>query len=312
MDIVIAAIKSDLNSVLDAGRYMLTGLFIVAVFNSYVGILSKNVNWTDVILRLVIGFVLLQNYTWIMDTTRDIVVGLDQRISPDQSAIDQYAQMNDNMQKQYQQNTQQSFVSQVKDFFFGHLHTLIVNLAFIFYAIVSKIMEAIRYSLAGILYKIGPILVPLILFPSTEKVLKGWYTHYVSVLCWPILWHIALSVAVTLSNEVGASGQGIEQFACLNFAVCVVLLFSPLIVSSLVAGVGMGSAAALTGFMATSALMGVGRETLRLTGSAIEGRTYSPQVQTSAASSHPATTPTTMGGKFKDLMIKPTTKRNKT
>lgn len=116
MDIVIAAIKSDLNSVLDAGRYMLTGLFIVAVFNSYVGILSKNINWTDVILRLVIGFVLLQNYTWVMDTTRDIVVGLDQRISPDQSAIDQYAQMNDNMQKQYQQNTQQSFVSQVKDF----------------------------------------------------------------------------------------------------------------------------------------------------------------------------------------------------
>ncbi len=33
MDIVIAAIKSDLNSVLDAGRYMLTGLFIVAVFH---------------------------------------------------------------------------------------------------------------------------------------------------------------------------------------------------------------------------------------------------------------------------------------
>ncbi len=303
MDIVLAAIKTDLSSVLDAGRYLLTGLFILAVFNSYVGILSKTVNWTDVILRLVIGFVLLQNYVWVMDTTRDIVIGIDQMVNPEQSTINQYAQMNDNMQKQYEANTQRSLVEQVKTFFFGHLHTLVVNLSFIFYAVISKIMEAIRYSLVGILYKLGPILIPLILFTSTDKVLKGWYTHYVSVLCWPILWHIALSVAVALSEQVGATGQGIEQFACLNFAVCFVLILSPMIVSSLVAGVGMGGAASMIGFMATNALFGAGRQSLRqLSGGANGNNKYSPQVLPPSAYQSTGT-PTVMGGKFKDVML---------
>ena len=310
MDIVILAIKNDLNSVLDAGRLMLTAFFIVAVFNSYIGILSKPVNWTDVILRLVLGFVLLQNYTWVMDTTRDIVAGIDQRVNPEQSAIKQYADMNDNMQKQYQQNTQRSFVAQVKAFFFGHLHTLMINLSFIFYAVISKVMEAIRYSIVGILYKLGPILVPLILFPSTDKVLKGWYTHYVSVLCWPILWHITLSVAVALSEEVGATGQGVEQFACLNFAVCFILILSPMIVSSLVAGVGMGGAAAFAGFMATNAIFGAARGGLGMSAAAIEGRIFAPRFSPPFPS-HPATTPTTANGKFKEAMIKPFKQRKK-
>ena len=113
---------------------MLTALFVVAVFMNYLDVLNNNVNWANVIMRLVLGFVLLQNYTWIMDTTRDIVAGLDVRINPDQSYVNQYAEMGDNMQKQYEANTQTSFVSNVSNFLFGKftLHTLIINLSFIF------------------------------------------------------------------------------------------------------------------------------------------------------------------------------------
>jgi hypothetical protein len=303
MDIVITSVKADLFTALDAGRYMLTALFIVAVFMSYLDVLNSNVNWSNVIMRLVLGFVLLQNYTWIMDTARDVVVGVDERINPDQSYINQYAQMSDNMQKQYEANTQTSFVSNVSNFLFGKftLHTLIINLSFIFYAVVSKVMEAIRYSLVGILYKMGPILVPLILFKSTGNILRGWFISYISVLCWPILWHIALSVAVALSAQIGASGQGIEQFACLNFAVCFVLVFSPMIVSSLVAGVGMGSSGTIAGLMANNSLFrtafGSGQSGMRTIGDVIQGRSVSqnfPPVNQ---------TPTTMGGIFKDILL---------
>ncbi|MDP2654346.1 MAG: hypothetical protein Q8Q08_09985 [Candidatus Omnitrophota bacterium] len=303
MDLVITAVKTDLFTALDAGRYMLTALFIVAVFRSYLDVLNTTVNWSDVIIRLVIGFALLQNYTWIMDTTRDVVIGVDEKINPDQSYINQYAAMSDNMQKEYEANTQTSFVSNVSNFLFGKftLHTLIINLSFIFYAVVSNVMEAVRYSLVGILYKMGPILVPLILFKSTGNTLKGWFTSYVSVLCWPILWHIALSVAVALSAEIGASGQGIEQFACLNFAVCFVLVFSPMIVSSLVAGVGMGASAAVAGLMANNSLFNTafrsGQSGLRSMGSAIQDRLVSRSVPPIAQ------TPTTMGGVFKDILL---------
>lgn len=303
MDIVIAAVKADLFTVLDAGRYLLTGLFIVAVFMSYLDVLNSNVNWSNVIIRLVIGFVLLQNYTWIMDTTRDVVVGVDERINPDQSYINQYSQMSDNMQKQYEANTQTSFVSEVSNFLFGKftLHTLIINMSFIFYAVVSKVMEAIRYSLVGILYKMGPILVPLILFRSTGNILRGWFISYVSVLCWPILWHIALSVAVALSAQIGATGQGIEQFACLNFAICFVLVFSPLIMSSLVAGAGMGASSAVLGFMANNSLLNTvlrsGQDGMRTRGNFSQGK---PDPQSSPPDNQ---TPTTMGGEFKDIMV---------
>ena len=303
MDLIITAVKADLFTALEAGRYMLTALFILAVFMNYLDVLNNNVNWANVIMRLVLGFVLLQNYTWIMDTTRDIVAGLDARINPDQSYVNQYAEMGDNMQKQYEANTQTSFVSNVSNFLFGKftLHTLIINLSFIFYAVVSKIMEAIRYSLVGILYKMGPILVPLILFKSTGNILKGWFTSYVSVLAWPILWHIVLSVAVALSAQIAQTGEGIEQFACLNFAICFVLVFSPMIVSGLVAGAGMGAAAAVAGSVTLNRVFNTasraGQAGVRTMGNVIQGRSVARQSLPPVYQ-----TPTTMGGPFRDVM----------
>ncbi len=298
MDIVLTAVRSDLTTVLNTGRYMLISLFILAVFVNYVGILSQGVNWTDVIIKLVIGFILLQNYVWIMDTTYNIVSGLDQTINPNQNYVDQYAAMSNNMQQQFQNNTQQNLASQIGNALFGRfsLHNLIINLSFIFYAVLSKIMEAIRYTLTGIWYKLGPILIPLILFRSTAGVIKGWYISYVAVLCWPILWHIALSIAVALSNQIGTTGGGIEQFACLNFAVCFIVVFSPFIITGLASGTGGSSPVAASGIMASNkaaSLMTMypgnfaGNISDRFTQQA---KQLTPQ------------TPTTSNGKFKDFM----------
>ncbi len=294
MDIVINAVKTDLSTVLSTGQFMLVSLFVLAVFIQYIGILSHSVNWMDVIIKLIIGLILLQNYQWIMDTTYAIITGIDQNINPNQDFVSQYAAMSTNMQQQFQNNTQQSIASQVGNAIFGRfsLHNLIINLSFIFYAIVSNIMESIRYSITGILYKLGPVLVPLILFQSTAKVLKGWYASYVSVLSWPILWHIVLAIAVALSNQIGSSGQGIEQFACLNLAICFVLVFSPFIVNSMVAGVGAGSSAAVSGLMSTHQLSNT------VTGF------YKDAIKSfNTSGAQPGTqNPTTSPGKFKDFM----------
>ena len=255
MDLIIQAVKGDLSNCLSAGQTMLVSLFAVAVFVRYVGLLTHHVNWAEVIVRLVIGFVLLQNYTWIMDTTRTIVSDVDSTINPTQDYVSQYATMSQNIQQRQQSQTRQSILTQIGKGFFGpfSLHNIIINLSFIAYAILSKIMEAVRYSMTAILYKIGPVLIPLVLFQSTGHVVKGWYVSYVSVLCWPILWHIVLGIAVNLSNQQVASGSIVEQFAAINFAVCFVLVFSPFIINSLVAGVGAGSSAGLSGLMSTNA-----------------------------------------------------------
>ena len=209
MDYIIDIIKGDLGNILQAGQFMLGSLFLLAVVTHYIGVIQNQVSWTSLLVRLVIGFILLQNYVWLMDTTKDIVVGLDQMINPDQSFVNQYASMTDNLRQQYEENVQQSITSQILDFGKNTIHNLIINLSFIFYAVISKIMETIRYSITAILYKLGPVIVPLILFNTTKRVLSGWYTSYVSVLAWPILWHITLAIAVAISNRIGITGEGI-------------------------------------------------------------------------------------------------------
>ena len=255
MDFVISVVKGDLGGVLRAGQIMLSSLFLLAVLIQYLGILQHQTSWTSLLMRLVIGFILLQNYVWIMDTTKDIVIGLDRLITPDQNFINQYALMTDNLRQQYEQNVQQSIISQVLNFGKDTLHNLIINLSFIFYAVISKIMEAIRYSLTAILYKLGPVLIPLILFNSTKRVISGWFSSYVCVLAWPILWHITLSIAVAISARMGLTGEGIEFFVALNFAVGFILIFSPMIVSSLAAGIGTGAAASLAGALASKTVI---------------------------------------------------------
>ena len=243
MDFIIGVINSDLAGIIQLGKYLLGGFFILASFITYLGVFQNKANWAGLIVSLVVGFVLLQNYVWVMEITRDIVTGIDLKISPDQNATNQYVIMCENMQKIYENNQQKGFSLAI----FGTktLHNLTINLSFIFYSIVSNVMQAVRYSITAIIYKLGPILMPLILFNSTKKVLQGWFVSYVSVLSWPILWHIALSIAVALSGQISPTLDGIEKFAMMNFAVCFVLIFSPMIATSLAAGIGVGAAASL-------------------------------------------------------------------
>lgn len=297
MDLIILALKTDLTNVLNSGRYMLVSFFLLAVFVNYIGILSRNVSWADVILRLIIGIVLLQNYVWIMDTTRNMVISVDEIINPNQDYVNQYAAMSDNIWKLHEASTQPSIVSQIKFIFSSAIfHNLIINISFILYAIFAKIMEAVRYSMVAILYKLGPVLIPLILFQTTSRIVKGWFTSYVSVLCWPILWHIALGVAVSVSSN----NHSIEQFACINFSVCFVLLFSPLIINSLVAGMGAGSSSVLAGVMSSKTALGLLTAAGQVGVATAAARIVAPAVRTVFSANR---TPTTVDGKFKSTML---------
>ncbi len=297
MDLVLLAIKADLDNVLNAGRYMLASFFLLAVFINYVGILSRSVNWADVIVRLVIAFILLQNYVWLMDTTRNIVISIDQTISPNQNTVSQYAAMSDNIWKLHEESTRPSIISQIKFIFSSAIfHNLIINLSFFLYSALAKVMEAVRYSMIAILYKLGPTLIPLILFQSTAGVVKGWFTSYVSILCWPILWHIVLGIAVSLSN----GNHSIEQFACINFAVCFVVVFSPLIINSLISGMGVGSSSAIAGLLSSKAAVGLMSTTGQVGVTTLASRAVQPFMQRLSSINK---TPTTAAGSFKNLML---------
>jgi len=302
MDFILDAIRTDLAGILIIGRTLLGSFFIFACFFMYLGIFaSKEANWSGVIFRLILGFVLLQNYALVMDTVKDIIVAVDTAINPSTSAPEQYMIMSQNMQDLYEQNQPKGFSLAV----FGKktLHNLTINVSFIFYSIVSNVMQAIRYTVAGIIYKIGPLLIPFIVFKSTTRIIEGWFKSYVAVISWPILWHIVLSIAVTMSGSIDLTLDGVEKFIMLNFAVCFVLIFTPMIMSSLIAGSGIGSAAS---FAALGAVYKIGEHVKR------GGRTATGTLAGGVDSSVGAITngeygsviPATLSGSFKGLSKK--------
>jgi hypothetical protein len=100
-----------------------------------------------------------------------------------------------------------------------------------------------------------------------------------------------LGIAVTVGSQIPTKG-GLEQFACLNLALCFVLIFSPFIISSLVAGVGAGSSAGLGGLMSTSTA-----------GNAITGSGYSGFKLAAIFTERSIRNSTILPGKFKDFML---------
>ncbi|MCA9407229.1 MAG: hypothetical protein KC733_00950, partial [Candidatus Omnitrophica bacterium] len=140
MDFILDTIRGDLIGVLTTGRTLLGSFFIMACFFMYLGIFtSKGANWSGLIFRLILGFVLLQNYALVMDSVKDIIVAVDTTINPSESAAEQYMIMSQNMQELYEQNQSTGFSLAV----FGKktLHNLTINLSFIFYSIVSYVMQ---------------------------------------------------------------------------------------------------------------------------------------------------------------------------
>jgi hypothetical protein len=251
-DTLINIIKADLGSSIETGEVMLFGLFPLAILFTLIAVFSNKASWSSLIARVLIGIAMIQSYTWIMDTTRDLVTGVNEKIIPAQDFIAQYQQIVENFRTYYENNQQKGFLNQFKEFGKNSITNLVINLSFIFYGIASYVMNTVRFIIAGFLYKIGPALIPFILFRSTGKVIAGWYTSYVSVLLWPIIWQITLAIAVAISANIVETGDGLMNFISINFAVSAMVIFAPMVVTALAAGYGVGAVASFAGALATT------------------------------------------------------------
>ncbi len=261
---LITIIKEDLNTSLQTGELLLFGLFPLAILFTLLAVFSNKASWPSLILRVIIGIALLQSYVWIMDTTRDIAIGVNNKINPEQDFIAQYQLIVENFRQYYESNQQKGVLNQIKEFGKNGVTNIVINLSFIFYGIASYVMNTIRFIVAGFLYKLGPVLIPFILFRTTAKVVAGWYTSYVAVLLWPVIWQLTLAIAVAISANIAETGDGLMNFVSINFAVSAMVIFAPMIVTALAAGYGVGGVASLAGVLATNRAYGAVREGLRM------------------------------------------------
>ena len=277
---IMAAVSTEIADMLVLGRWLLAAFFSLAVLFTYIGLFQNKNGFSRLILSLVIGFVMLQSYVWMMEHTRQIIDGVSYRINGTENYLEEYLNMGALVQEAHEGKVEGGLISKTMDAVanFGKetIHNFVVSSSFIFFSIVTKIMSSIRGCLVGILYLLGPILIPFILFDTTRKILRGWFTSYVGCLSWPILWNLTLKLAVAyaqkFSIEEGAVPlDSLEPFVALNFAVGFVVVFSPMIVTSLAHGVGAGAAASLAGAFATNNAVNVVSKGFGVAGRTMQG-----------------------------------------
>ena len=302
-DNIIGIIKKTIAIDIDTGETLLLKLLPLAILVTYVAVMHRKSNWESLFLRLVIGFVILGGYEFWMDSIRDISVSIINRVSPD-DFITQYTQMVDAFQQKFAENQTGNFFERLGQGLQYLSTNIIINLSFLFYSIATYVMNTVRFLLASFLYKIGPLLVPFILFPSTIKIIGGWITSYISVLFWPLLWRIMLSIAVEQGGGIPLTNEGLMTFVAFNMAVAAMIIFSPMIITSLAAGIGTGVAASFAGAFATKGAFDVLKRTGKIgfkgTAGAVSGVGKSGLNLTQGAVGFTAAT--TIGGSIKNVM----------
>ena len=259
-DIIISIVKTHLDTVIHLGGTLLLSFLPLAILITYLGVMRNRASWADLFLRVVIGFIILQNYEYWMDSIRNIVVDIINTVTPN-DFVNEYMKLVDDFQQKYAEQQAANPWEAIQNFLKHSVTTFVINLSFLFYSIATFVMNTVRYVFAALLYKIGPLLVPFILFQSTGKIIGGWLTSYISVLFWPLLWRIMLSIAVDQGHNIDFTADGLSTFVVFNLAVAVMIVFSPLIMTSISAGLGVGFVSSLTGAMATRGTFDVLRQT---------------------------------------------------
>ncbi|MBU1862484.1 MAG: type IV secretion system protein [Candidatus Omnitrophica bacterium] len=276
----MVVVKDQVGDMINLGRYLTAGLFGLAALFTYVGIFQGKMNFTRLITCLVIGFVMLQSYTWIMDTTRDIVEGINYQINGGEDYLNEFLDMSTMVQQKHEEVVEKGLGSKIMDAVanFGKetMHNFVVSLSFMFFSLIVKIMTSIRNCVIGIMYLLGPLLIPFLLFDTTRKVVRGWFTSYIGCLAWPILWNLTVRLSIAYASTFSITDdsvplEALEPFVALNFAVGFVVVFAPMIITSLANGIGAGAAASLAGAFASQSAMNVTKTGIGTAGRVMEG-----------------------------------------
>ncbi len=248
MEVILNFAKQDIEHVIGLGKTLAGGFLVLACLLNYIATVQGKANWPALMVSFVMAIFILHNYVGIMDTTVELIAIVNQEVNKKDTYLSSYIKMVDDFRSVYEQNQKEKF--SIFDIGYKLLHNLITNLSFMFYGAVIYIMKFVREHLLGIMFRLGPLVIPFMVFNNTKKVPIGWYASFVSVCLWPLVWQLVLTYAVEQASQIDLSFNNIVHFVNLNFVVCILVVLTPVLVSSLVAGVGIGAASYITSLFA--------------------------------------------------------------
>ena len=127
------------------------------------------------------------------------------------------------------------------------------------------VMGIIRLFAMCILYVIGVIAIPLIIFPQASRVAKGWFIAIIEVGCWAILWKLVLVLFEIFQPYDIKGAADFLTVALYYITIGCVMLWTPKLISSLGRGIGIGESMSMAGTATMAFAQGMFMKVLRVT-----------------------------------------------
>jgi hypothetical protein len=210
---------------------------------------SGEQSFPDILKRAIVASILLVSFPEVSTTILDICDGIASKID-NMKGLDTFLQMAQEKSQSYA-TAKNVLLLKFDDIFIAVLSFG----SFILLLIARYITIALYYFYWVLLSILSPLLILCYVFPSTARITANLYRGLIEVAAWKILWAVMSAMLASLSfgNVYQTQGSYIT-LTVMNFVIAIALLFTPLIVKSLI-GEGVQATAQTIGTTAAVAMV---------------------------------------------------------
>jgi len=214
---------------------------------------SGDANYPDIIKRAFVAALLLASFPEVSNVILDICDGIAAKID-NMSGLETFMRMAQEKSQSY------ATAKNVLLLKFDDLFMAILSFgSFLLLLIARYITIALYYFYWVLLSVCAPLMILCYVFPKTANITANLYKGLIEVACWKILWAIMSAMLTSLSfgNIYQTQGSYLTLIV-MNFVIAIALLFTPMLMRSLV-GEGVHATAqtiGTTAVLAAAALPG--------------------------------------------------------
>ena len=245
---VLGSLVRDLYQGLSQLFYVL--LPVAILFSVLFGFLkSGDANYPDVLKRAFVAALLLASFPEVSNVILDVCDGIALKID-NMSGLETFMRMAEEKSRSY------STAKHVLLLKFDDLFMAILSFAsFILLYIARYITIALYYFYWVLLSVCAPLMILCYIFPRTAGITANLYRGLIEVACWKILWSImsAMLTSISYGNIYQTEGSYLTLIV-MNFIIAIALLFTPMIMRSLI-GEGVQATAQTIGTTAALAMV---------------------------------------------------------
>lgn len=245
---VLGSLVRDLYQGLSQLFYVMLPLTIL--FSVVFGYLkSGDPNYPDLLKRAFVAALLLASFPEVSNLILDICDGIALKID-NMSGLETFMRMAQEKSQSY------AHAKNVLLLKFDDLFMAVLSFgSFILLYIARYITIALYYFYWVLLSVCAPLMILCYVFPKTAGITANLYRGLIEVACWKILWAVmsAMLTSISFGNIYRTEGSYLTLIV-MNFVIAIALLFTPMIMRSLI-GEGVQATAQTIGTTAALAMV---------------------------------------------------------